>query len=892
MLTRILRRARFWLGARRHAAELAAEIEHHRARTQETLEAHGLPPAEAAQRSRRVMGNLTLAREDARAVWIGGLLERAWRDVVYGARALRREPTFALTALLTLTIGTATTITVFSVVDAEIWKPLPFAEPHQLVAVQSGGTRLQYESVSVPDFLDWRAQARFANYAAMLPSSRRVLRLGSAESVTVRPVTTDFLEVLKVAPGLGRLFGPKDEHDPRVAILSDTGWKRLFNGDPSVAGRGVSLDGEPYTIVGVTAGTRLEFMTDPDLLVPLDTAAPQFRDRSLRVLEIYGRVRSGLAVGQAQAELQSIARRIAVAYPDDDAGRSVQLRDLQSYGTGHNWREMYFFFGAATLVLILSCLNVANLLLARALRRQREFAIRGALGGGRPALVRQLVVEGALLALPSAAAGALVSTWMLRVLTVHIPSGHLARGGHIQLDLRVASFVIAVSAITTLLLALTPLFFARRIDLNVMLGQGGRTAGRSPGQRRTRTMLLVGQVTMTLVLMAGAALFARSFVRLTEAPLGFDPRDRLALRMTLSGALYSSDAAMVDFSERLLEQARAIAAVRDAAVGSSSPLDSRGGLAVQIVAADRPRPARGQEPHALIRSVSPLHFRTLGIPLLAGREFTPTDAAGAPRVAIVNELLARRMFPGQSAVGQRLELIPRVRTGWTSRPGTVVIVGIVANVRNFSINEVAFNSLYLPFAQAPAPSVELVVSTGIPAGRVADALRTAAAGVDPAMPVMNITTLSQRVDEVLRGDRFNLLVIGFFAGMALLLAAVGIYGAMACAVQERTREFGVRLALGATPLAIVGSAVWAAARVGLIGSALGAAITLALAKILGNAFYLVEGQHGGLLYGVKTTDPAALGAACVALIAMATLSGLVPARHATRIDPLAALRNE
>src|SRR5258708_34208693 len=427
---------------------------------------------------------------------------------------------------------------------------------------------------------------------------------------------------------------------------------------------------------------------------------------------------------------------------------------------------MYFFFGAATLVLILSCLNVANLLLARALRRQREFAIRGALGGGRPALVRQLVVEGALLALPSAAAGALVSTWMLRVLTVHIPSGHVARGGHIELDLRVASFVIAVSAITTLLLALTPLFFARRIDLNVMLGQGGRTAGRSPGQRRTRTMLLVGQVTMTLVLMAGAALFARSFVRLTEAPLGFDPRDRLALRMTLSGALYSSDAAMVDFSERLLEQARAIAAVRDAAVGSSSPLDSRGGLAVQIVAAGRPRPARGQEPHALIRSVSPLHFLTLGIPLLAGREFTPTDAAGAPRVAIVNELLARRKFSWPSAVGPRPEVIPPGRPGWTSRPGTVVIVGIVANVRNFSINEVAFNSLYLPFAQAPAPSVELVVSTGIPAGRVADALRTAAAGVDPAMPVMTITTLSQRVDEALRGDRFNLLVYGFFAGIA------------------------------------------------------------------------------------------------------------------------------
>jgi hypothetical protein len=313
---------------------------------------------------------------------------------------------------------------------------------------------------------------------------------------------------------------------------------------------------------------------------------------------------------------------------------------------------------------------------------------------------------------------------------------------------------------------------------------------------------------------------------------------------------------------------------------------------VQVLAPDRPRPTRGQEPFAIVRAVGPAYFRTLGIGQLAGREFSAADGAGAPRVAIVNELLARRMFPGENAVGRQLEVLPRVRTGWTNRPGAVVIVGVVANVRNVGMNELDFNNLYVPFAQAPGPGVELVVSTAIPPARISAALRSAAARVDPALPVTGVTTLTQRVEDALQGDRFNLLIIGFFAAAATVLAAVGIYGAMACAVQERTREFGVRLALGAMPRAILVAALSESARVGIAGSLLGAAITLGLAKILGSALYLVPGEHGGLLYGVKTTDPIALGAAVFTMIAVATLSGVVPARHATRIDPLVALRNE
>jgi putative ABC transport system permease protein len=884
MLMRLFRRAVYLLRRDREARELAEEMEFHRSLLARGSEADGGGPGPA-------FGNVTLAREDAREVWIGRLPEQAWRDAVYGARGLRREPTFTLTALLTLALGSATTITVFSVVDAEIWKPLPLPEAHRLVAVEASapGTRQSSEQVSVADFMDWRAQSRLADYIARLPTSRRELRQDTAESVTTRPVSADFFRILRQEPRLGRSFSAEDERGPRTAIVSDAGWKRLFNADPTVVGRTVSIDEESYAIVGI-AGPRLEFMTEPDFFVVFDPTAAELRDRSVRVLDVYARLRPGATLEQAQAELRAIAGRIALEVPDN-VGHGVELFDLQRHETGFNWRPLFFFLGAAALVLVLSCLNVANLLLARAFRRQREFAIRGALGGGRRALVRQLIVEGLLLAVPGAAAGALVSIWVLALFTSQIPPGFLGRGTQIQPDLRVAMFVFAVAGGTTLLLALVPLVFARRVELNLMLG-GSRTAGYSSRQRRMRTALLVGQVTMTLVLLAGAGLFLRSFARLTEVSLGFEPDNRVALRITPSGARYAGDPAVLGFSQRLLEQARGAAGVRDAAVGSSSPLGEQGGPAVEVVVPERPLAVTAEKSTALIATVSPGYFRTLGIARLAGREFTEEDVTGAPRVAIVNELMARRLFPGESALGKRLQVMPLARTGWTNLSGTVVIVGVMANVRNFGLNEVEFSNLYVPFAQAPAPAVELIVSATIPAGQITDTLRTAVRSVDPALAITRMTTLPDRVDGAFRGARFNLQLIGFFALVATLLAGVGVYGAMACAVEERRREFGVRLALGALPRMILGSSLRESARIGLAGGVLGAAITLVLARILGNALYLVPGKHGGLLYGVTTTDPIALGGSFVTLIAIATLSGLVPARQATRIDPLVALRDD
>jgi predicted permease len=889
-LTRLIRRARYWLGARRHAADLAAELEDHRARLQAALEADGLSPAEAIVRSRRAMGNVTLAREDARHVWIASLLERIWADVRYGTRALRREPSFAATALLTLTLGIFTTTTVFTIVDAELWKPLPFENSQDLVAVAAwkpGGN--ETERVSIPDFLDWRAQSTLAEYAAEGFAGRRVLRRGLAESVSVEAVSANYFNVLNHVPRIGRGFDPAADVRARVAVVTDRGWKRLFDGAPDVVGQTLSLDGVDYTVVGVNAGQHFGLGAEPDLYVVLDSAAPVFGDRMARSVSVIGRVRSGNTIGQAQAELQAITARIAAIYPADHAGHRVELSDLRRWYLGYNWRPLFFFLAAAGVVLVLSCLNVAGLLLARALRRQREFAIRGALGGGRGALARQLIIEGGLLAAPSAVMAAILATWALGAIGTQLPEEYSYRGAPLVLDARIALVMTAMAGITTILLSLAPIFFTRRIHLNVMLGQGGRT-GTSPRQIRARNALLVAQLTLTLVLVTAAGLFVQSFIRLIDAPLGFDPKDRLSVKMTLSGSRYAGDEPVRRFADQLLERVRAIPGVESAAIDSSSPLDS--GPLVRLNAADKPSPPPGDEARAIVRSISPDYFRALGMRLTAGRAFSAADTSSAPRVAIVNEYLASRLFPGRNAVGQHLDLVPGARTPWTRRPGLVLVVGVVPNIKDVGINEVEFGNLYLPFSQAPAPAIEVLAKTSLPPGAIADVIRRAMAAIDPALPVARMETLDSRVSATLKGDRFNLMLIGAFAVIGIVLATVGIYGAMACAVRERTREFGVRLALGQPPRALVRSTLWQSARLGLAGAALGLALVFILARLLGNALYLVRGSHNGILYGVTTTDPIAIATAAILLVSIATLAGVLPAREATRVDPLIALRQE
>jgi putative ABC transport system permease protein len=828
----------------------------------------------------------------AREVWVSGGFERLWRDVRYAARGLRREPAFAAAAILTLALGMTIATTAYSVVDAELWKPLPFPEPRQLVAVypRAPGTRGSMERIAGADLLEWQAQSQaFSGLAAMTNTTRRVLHRDVADPILVSSVTANYFGVLGTPVLAGRSLEAADERGTRGALLSDRAWRRLFDGNRSVLGQTLTIDDQPVVIVGIQS-VPLESFSNPDVFTALDTNSAEFRDRSRPIVDVIGRLRPGVTAAAAQAEMETIAARIARDYPEGRTGHKVYVRELKTFYTGSNWRNLYFFLCAAGLVMLLTCVNVAGLVLARALRRGHEFALRGALGGGRGALVRQLLVEGALLAAPGGFLGLILTTWALGLLSGFVPPDMLQRGTHVPVDARVCLAAFALAGLTAIVVGLVPIFFARRVDRSLSLGQGGRTAGRSPGQARARHLLLAAQVGVTVVLVVTAGVFVRSFLALTKIPIGFDPRDAVTVRVSLTGPRYASDAQLRNYAAELVERARATPGVRDAAIASSTPLNS--GPMVYFVVPGRQRPAPSEEPRAILRSVGPEYFRALGIPMTAGRAFTAGDGDGAPRVTIVNQVLAGRLFPGEDPIGRTIELIPGARAFWTRRPGQLTIVGVCANVKEVGFNEVDFNDIHVPFAQMPAPGLELVARTGVSPITVIPMLRGAAAAIDPRLPISSPATLDQRVDNALQEDRFNLMMVTAFASAALLLASVGIFGALAYAVQDRRREFGVRIALGASRRSIVRAAVGQSVRVAGAGGLAGLAATLALARIIGNALYLVPGEHNGLLYGVTTTDPIAFVGAVIALTVVATFAALVPARQATRVDPLVALRNE
>lgn len=873
----------------RQEDELREEMEAHRAMLQARLEADGLQTSEAAAASRRSMGNTLLAREESRDVWVVAALDRLRRDLRYGARALRREPAFAAIAILTLALGVATTTTVFSVVDAELWKPLPYPEPAQLVSVtvRGPGGRGPTESIAGADLLDWAGQTQtVSSIVGLGDTRRRVLRRATAEPVLTEAVTWNYFDVVGLEAISGRTFAESDAQGG--VILTERGWRRLFEGSPGVVGAAISLDGEQRRIVGIVT-TDDSLGPAPDMFLALDHRSSEFMNREARPLNrAIARLRPGVEAASAQAELQGIARRIADAYPEGRKDRTVQVEGLQAFHTTHNWRSLYFFLATSLVVLVLACVNVASLLLARAMRRRREFSVRAALGGGTPALMHQLLVEGGLLALPASVVGLLLTHWALRALTTQLPPEYLLRGTVIPLDARVLAFAMLATTVTAAVFAMAPWLMGRRVGLNLALSDGGRTAGESPGRATARQVLLVSQIAMTLVLLVAAGLFVRSYVLLLNMPLGFEPEGRVSVRLTGAGPKYATDAQMVGFSDRILERARAVPGVSDAAVATSSPLTS--GPVVRFTGGSQAQAAAGEEPRAILRSTTPGFFDVLGIPLVEGRDFKPLDSSGAPRVAVINAVLAGRLFAGESPIGRTLTLIPGARAAWTRRPGELTIVGVVANVKEVGLNEVDFNDIYVPFAQAPSSGIEVLVRSGVPPASIAGPLRAAAGGVDPDVPVTSVTLLDTRVADAFREDRFHLLLIGCFAIVGLTLAGIGIYGAVSYAVQRRRREFGVRLALGARPRTLVFAALREALRVAALGGALGLAGALVIARLLGNALYLVPGEHNGLLYGVTTTDPLVLVSATLGLLALALCASAIPARSLARLDPLVALR--
>jgi len=806
-----------------------------------------------------------------------------------GFRALAKTPGYFALALAALALGVAAATVLFSVTESVVWRPLPFTDSERLALLSSRNLKAVSEGVAVSraDFRDWRARAHsFTALAAMsYGESHNLSAARFGERVHSKTASANLFETLRVAPALGRVFQPEEERAlSRVAMLSDAYWRSRFDASPAVLGTVVKLDGEAYTIVGVLpAGFHLEFVDDPDLFLPLDLSGA---DRRRAELAVIGRLAPGIGFAAAAVEMRALVRQLAAESPRADGDWTINVENLRATVTKNDGRVLLLFFGFAALVLLIACANVAALQLVRYTSRQREIAVRIALGASRLALLREALAESAWIAIPGAIAGSLLAAWGVEGLRKMIPAGEFVRAAQIRMDPAALVFVVAVSCAAMLLFALAPSFTAPNLDLNYALRGASKSIGDNPRTRRRMDGLIAAEIGLSFLLLFAAALFTASHQSLLNVPLGFEPHNVLALRIAPGGDRRMTPAESRVYYRQALEAAN-IPGVREAAVSGALPLDFDSSV---LFTALSQQASKGANQESLARVVSPSFFHLLAIPLLQGRVFTEGDSETAPRVAIVNQNFARKVFGAESPVGKSIMIEPGGSP--SIPPGPVQIIGLAANIKELGLDEIVFKDIYLPFAQNPSRSMYLTARTGVDPETLIPALRGRLRAADSEASIYDAAGMEARLSKGLQGNRFRLFLVSVFAALAVLLAAAGVYGAVAFSVAQRTREFGVRMALGAPPNRILRLGVMRAIRLAGAGAACGLVAALALGAVLKDALYLAPGKHGGLLFGVAIHDPKSFLAAGLIVFALAVLAALAPAVRAARIDPAIALRQE
>ncbi len=796
------------------------------------------------------------------------------QDLRYAIRSLRRSPGFALAAIATLAIGIGANTAIFSVVHGVLLNPLPFPGPERLVMVWGHHTTIGRETASLPDFLDWRARSRsFESMAALATTRYNFAAGGEPESIRGVRATASLFPVLGVSPALGRAFVPEDERGGtgRVVLLSQAFWQRRFGGDREALGRTIHLSGVPHLVVGIAPGT-LRLQQEVDVWTPLVTDTTLGRRSDF--LAVVGRLRGGVDLPDAQRELTAIARGLEREYPETNTGWGVELVALQEQMVGPIRPALLTFMGAVALVLLIACANVANLMLARVAARGREVTIRAALGASRRRLARQILTESVVLALLGCGVGLILAQWGVQALRTLEP-GTIPRMHEIDLNLTALAFALGLSIATGLLFGLVPAIRALGRDLQAGLKEGSRGVSGGTGLRSTRGVLVLAEVALAFMLLIGATLLLRSFDRLQRVDPGFTGEGVFSATVGLPRAKYPEPAALVAFSDQLLARVRALPGVRAAALASDPPIG--GSLpywSLSIAGVDQPAPGVVQD--AAVFMTSPDYFETVGVPIVEGAVYGSTDRLEGARVAVVSQTLARRYWPGRSAVGGRITLgDPADSAGW------MTVVGVVGDVRSEELGAPAYPQLYLPMSQAPVRSLVIVARAAGDPLDLAPAVRQALAELDPELPLSDIATLDQRIAGTLARPRINATLLTGFALTALLLAAIGIYGVIAYGVVQRTRELGIRMALGAGADNVLRLVIRQGMVPVIAGVILGLAGALAGTRLL-----------RGLLFGVGATDPIAFLTVTVFLLGTALAASWVPARRAARSDPMLALRNE
>src|SRR4051812_25784993 len=878
---------------RRTASQVAADVEEelafHLDRVAEELVADGWPREEARVEARRRFGALGTTRQVCRALdaskerqmkWMERLAELG-QDLRFAGRQLWKSPGFTLVAVLTLALGIGATTAIFSIVYGVLLRPLPFEQPERLVRPYFvDPTGETHGAFSPPNFLDFKAASRTLSDVTSVENGTLNLSGDGAEPERLQAalVGANFFKVMGIRPLQGRTFAPGEDRPgaPRVAVISEKLWWRRFGGDSTLLGRSLTLDGQPYTVVGVLKkGVQLPSATD--VWVPKVFSPQELKQRGAVYFSAIGRLAPGTTLRQARTEADVIGRRLSTQYPKANASyfNTMTIDSLEERMLGDTRKPLLILLGAVGFVLLIACVNVANLLLVRAAAREGEIVIRAALGAGRGRIVRQLLTESLVLALTGGAVGVALAAWITRALITLGPQG-IPRLEQTRLDGAVLLFALGISLLAGVLFGLAPALQTSRTDLGGVIREGTRGSKGRTGTR-ARGLLVVVEMALAVVLLAGAGLLIRSFAQLQNVNPGFRPEHVLTFNLELPDGKYSEDPKLRTFTAALVERLGHLPGVTAAGVTAFGlPLGS-GEEVLTFSVAGRPPLPPGKEEAIRIALATPDYFRILGIPVVRGRGLTAQDRDGGQPVVVINEAAVRRFFPGEEPLGQRIDLGWRVNQ--VPRGGTVV--GIVADFKQDALEREIAPQLFLPYDQAPLGSLSVVLRSPADPEALASAVRPAVRSLDPDLPIYGLQPLTELVAASTSQSRFYMLLLGGFAVIALVLAGVGIYGVIAYAVRQRTQEIGIRMALGASRDRVLGMVVGQGMVLALVGAAAG---------LLG-AFVATRGMRS-LLFEVSASDPATYTGVALVLVAVAAVASYLPARRAARTEPNLALRGE
>jgi putative ABC transport system permease protein len=812
------------------------------------------------------------------------LMETLRQDMRYGFRTLRKRPGFTVVAVIALALGIGANTAIFSVVNELLLSPLPYANAEQLVMVweHNRPRDVHQNVVSTANFLDWREQSQsFADMAAFYDARFNLTGSGEPFEIPAQVATENIFSLLGVEPILGRNFTREDvaPDAPSVVILGYGLWQSRFGADPSIVGKTITLNGSSATVVGVLPAGFQWFIKKGSLTdKPAELWTPfifteQHRVRRGRFISSVARLKPGVSPAQAQAEMTTIGARLEQQYPALNTGWGVEVVPLREQFVGDVRPALWILLGAVGFVLLIACANVANLLLARAAARHREIAVRTALGASRLRIIRQLLTESVLLSVLGGALGLMLAWWGIGALAALSPSD-LINLENVSLNLSVLSFTLLVSLLTGIIFGLVPAFEATKLNLTESLKEGDKGASGNARTRRLRNAFVIAEMALALVLLTSAGLLIRSFMRLQTVNPGFEADRLLTMRVVLPGRKYREEYQRVGFFKQAVERINRLPGVESAGAVSFLPFAGIG-AATGFTVEGRPEPEAGQRPTTDVRVTDAGYFRAMNIPLISGRVFTEQEATEKRNVAVINDAMARKHFAGEDPLGKRVT----VRMG--ENPAPTMIVGVVGDVKHRSLDQEVKPMVYWPHPELAYTTMTIVVRTqGEPLGLAAAAQREIQA-IDAEQPVSDIRTMEQLLAASVARARFNTLLLGIFAALALVLAAVGIYGVMAYSVTQRTREIGIRIALGARGADVLKMIIGQGMTLALIGVCLGLVASFALTRLMSS-----------LLFGVSATDPLTFTGVSLLLAAVALLACYIPARRATKVDPMVALRYE